>query len=174
MPELLAASLVRDIPNFPQPGVLFKDITPVLADGPALQEVVDCFVEWAAERSPDVVVGIELRGFIFGVPIALALGVGFVPVRKAGKLPYHTVRQEYALEYGVNVVEVHQDALQPGQRVLIVDDLLATGGTAAAAATLVERLGAKVVGLSFFVELGFLPGRRVLSGYDLQTLITYP
>ncbi len=174
MPELLAASLVRDIPNFPQPGVLFKDITPVLADGPALQEVVDCFVEWAAERSPDVVVGIESRGFIFGVPIALALGVGFVPVRKAGKLPYHTVRQEYALEYGVNVVEVHQDALQPGQRVLIVDDLLATGGTAAAAATLVERLGAKVVGLSFFVELGFLPGRRVLSGYDLQTLITYP
>lgn len=174
MPELLAASLVRDIPDFPQPGVLFKDITPVLADGAALQEVVDRFVEWAAERSPDVVVGIESRGFIFGVPIALALGVGFVPVRKAGKLPFHTVRREYALEYGTNVVEVHQDALHPGQRVLIVDDLLATGGTAAAAAALVEQLGAKVVGLSFFVELGFLPGRALLSGYDLQTLITYP
>ncbi len=174
MAELLAAALVRDISDFPQPGVLFKDITPVLANGPALQEVVDCFVEWAAERSPDVVVGIESRGFIFGVPIALALGVGFVPVRKAGKLPFKTVRQEYALEYGVNVVEVHQDALKPGQRVLIVDDLLATGGTAAAAAALVERLGGKVVGLSFFVELGFLPGRTVLSGYDLQTLITYP
>lgn len=173
MPELLAASLVRDIPDFPQPGVLFKDITPVLADGAALQEVVDRFVEWAAERSPDVVVGIESRGFIFGVPIALALGVGFVPVRKAGKLPFHTVRREYALEYGTNVVEVHQDALHPGQRVLIVDDLLATGGTAAAAAALVEQLGAKVVGLSFFVELGFLPGRALLSGYDLQTLITY-
>jgi len=173
LPELLAASLVRDIPDFPQPGVLFKDITPVLADGAALQEVVDRFVEWAAERSPDVVVGIESRGFIFGVPIALALGVGFVPVRKAGKLPFHTVRREYALEYGTNVVEVHQDALHPGQRVLIVDDLLATGGTAAAAAALVEQLGAKVVGLSFFVELGFLPGRALLSGYDLQTLITY-
>lgn len=174
MPELLAINLVRDIPDFPQPGILFKDITPVLASGPALQEVVDRFVEWAAERSPDVVVGIESRGFIFGVPIALALGVGFVPIRKAGKLPFHTARQEYALEYGVNVVEVHQDALHPGQRVLIVDDLLATGGTAAAAAALVERLGAKVVGISFFVELGFLPGRKLLSGYDLQTLITYP
>jgi len=174
LPELLAAGLMRDIPDFPQPGILFKDITPVLANGPALQEVVDCFVEWAAERSPDVVVSVESRGFIFGVPIALALGVGFVPIRKAGKLPFRTVRQEYTLEYGVNVVEVHQDALKPGQRVLIVDDLLATGGTAAAAAALVERLGAKVVGISFFVELGFLPGRALLSGYDLQTLITYP
>lgn len=173
MAELLAARLVRDIPDFPSPGILFKDITPVLADGPALQEVVDCFVEWAGERSPDVVVGIESRGFIFGVPTALALGVGFVPVRKAGKLPHHTVRQEYALEYGVSVMEVHRDALRPGQRVLIVDDLLATGGTAAAAAALVESLGAKVVGLSFFVELGFLPGRAQLTGYDLQTLITY-
>jgi len=172
--ELLAVRLVRDIPDFPKPGVLFKDITPVLADGPALQEIVDCFVEWAAERSPDVVVGIESRGFIFGVPIALALGIGFVPIRKAGKLPFHTERQEYALEYAVNVMEVHQDALHPGQRVLIVDDLLATGGTAVAAAALVERLGAKVVGFSFFVELGFLPGRALLSGYDLQTLITYP
>lgn len=173
MSELLAAALVRDIPDFPQPGVLFKDITPVLADGPALQEIVDRFVEWAGERSPDVVVGIEARGFIFGVPIALALGVGFVPIRKAGKLPFLTERQEYALEYGVNVMEVHQDALHVGQRVLIVDDLLATGGTALASAALVERLGAKVVGLSFFVELGFLPGRALLAGYELQTLIAY-
>lgn len=174
MAQLLAAALVRDIPDFPQPGILFKDITPALADGPALQEIVDCFVEWAAERSPDVVVGIESRGFIFGVPIALALGTGFVPIRKAGKLPFHTVRQEYALEYGTNVMEVHRDALHAGQRVLIVDDLLATGGTALAAAALVEGLGAKVVGMSFFVELGFLPGRALLSGYDLQTLLAYP
>ncbi len=174
MAELLAMGLVRDIPDFPKTGILFKDITPVLADGLALQEVVDCFVEWAAERSPDVVVGIESRGFIFGVPIALALGVGFVPIRKAGKLPFQTVRQEYALEYGSSVMEVHQDALHSGQRVLIVDDLLATGGTALAAAALVERLGAKVIGLSFFVELGLLPGRALLSSYDLQALITYP
>ena len=150
---------------------MFKDITPVLADGRALQEVIDLFVEWATAHSPDVIVGIEARGFIFGVPIALALGLGFVPVRKAGKLPYQTFRQEYALEYGTNVVEIHRDAVQAGQRVLIVDDLLATGGTAAATAHLVEQLGAKVAGFCFLIELGFLQGRALLPDYAIQSLL---
>ena len=173
MTHLLAASLVRDIPDFPQPGILFKDITPVLGDARAFQEVIDCFVEWAESRSPDVVVGVESRGFVFGAPVALALGLGFVPVRKVGKLPHQTIRQEYALEYGTAVVEVHRDALHPGQRVLIVDDLLATGGTAAAAARLVEALGAHVAGFSFLIELSFLQGRRHLSPYDVQALLKY-
>ena len=173
MTHLLAATLIRDIPDFPKSGILFKDITPVLADAAAFQEVVDCFVAQAQGWSPDVVVGIESRGFVFGAPVALALGVGFVPVRKVGKLPGETIREEYALEYGTAIVEVHRDAIQPGQRVLIVDDLLATGGTAAAAAKLVETLGGKVAGFSFLVELGFLSGRRALSGYDVQSLLTY-
>jgi adenine phosphoribosyltransferase len=171
--ELLAAGLVRDIPDFPKPGILFKDITPVLADHAALQQVVDRFVEWSQARSVDVVVGIESRGFIFGAPVALRLGRGFLPVRKVGKLPHITVREEYELEYGSSVVEIHRDAVEPGQRVLIVDDLLATGGTAAAAARLVEQLGGKVVGLSFLIELTFLPGRTLLKDYDVQSLITY-
>lgn len=173
MSDLLAARLVRDIPDFPQPGVLFKDITPILGDPPAFQEVIDRFVEWAAERSPDVVVGIESRGFVFGAPVALALGRGFVPVRKAGKLPFQTHRQEYVLEYGTNVVEVHTDAIHPGQRVIIVDDLLATGGTAQASAKLVEQLGGKVVGFTFLIELAFLKGRQKLTDYDVEALLTY-
>ena len=173
MTQLLARKLIRDIPDFPQPGVLFKDITPVLGNGPAFQEVVDCFVEWAEPRSPDVIVGIESRGFIFGAPVALAMGLGFAPVRKVGKLPHTTIQEEYALEYGASVVEMHRDALAPGQRVLIIDDLLATGGTAAAAARLVRTLGATVVGVCFLIELAFLRGRENLSGYDLQALITY-
>jgi adenine phosphoribosyltransferase len=171
--ELLAARLIRDIPDFPQPGILFKDITPVLADAPAFQEVIDRFVEWAGTRSPDVIVGVESRGFVFGAPVALALGVGFIPVRKVGKLPYDTIRQEYALEYGTNVVEIHRDALQPGQRALIIDDLLATGGTASASAQLVEQLGGQVVGFSFLIELGFLHGRRQLADYEIQALLTF-
>lgn len=173
MSDLLAARLVRDIPDFPQPGILFKDITPVLADAPAFQEVIDCFVEWASSRSPDVIVGVESRGFVFGAPVALAMGVGFIPVRKVGKLPYDTIQQEYALEYGTNVVEVHRDALRPGQRALIIDDLLATGGTARASAKLVEQLGGKVIGFSFLIELAFLGGRKQLSEYDIQTLLTF-
>jgi len=173
MTHLLAASLIRDIPDFPKSGILFKDITPVLGNATAFQEVIDCFVEQAQGLSPDVIVGVESRGFLFGAPVALALGVGFVPVRKVGKLPAPTIQEEYALEYGTAVVEVHRDAIHPGQRVLIVDDLLATGGTAAAAASLVEKLGGKVAGFSFLIELGFLSGRRALSGYAVQSLLTY-
>ena len=173
MAALLAERLIRDIPDFPQPGVLFKDITPVLADGPAFQEVVDCIVEWAGTRAPDVVVGIESRGFVFGAPVALALGLGFVPVRKVGKLPHATIQESYSLEYGASIVEMHRDALQPGSRVLIIDDLLATGGTAAASTRLVEKLGATVVGFCFLVELSLLRGRDKLAGYDVQALIVY-
>lgn len=173
MTELLAEKLIRDIPDFPKPGILFKDITPVLGDFPAFSQVIDQFVAWASMRKPDVIVGVELRGFVFGAPVALKMGVAFVPVRKLGKLPHHTVQQEYALEYGTAVVEVHRDAILPGQRALIVDDLLATGGTAVASARLVETLGGKVIGFSFLIELGFLAGRDKLAAYDVQALIKY-
>ena len=132
--NLAASSLIRDIPDFPQPGIIFKDITPVLQDPGALREVIGEFCKYAEAKAPDVIVGIESRGFMFGTPVAVALGKGFVPVRKIGKLPHDTVRCEYSLEYGTNTVEMHRDAILPGQRALIVDDLLATGGTAAAAA----------------------------------------
>ncbi|BDI32931.1 adenine phosphoribosyltransferase [Capsulimonas corticalis] len=173
MTDLLAARLIRDIPDFPKPGILFKDITPVLANYAAFQEVIDHCVGWASGKAPDVIVGIESRGFVFGAPVALALGLGFVPVRKIGKLPHDTIREEYALEYGTNAVEVHRDAIQLGQRVLIVDDLLATGGTAAAAARLVETLGGTVIGFSFLIELEFLQGRAALDGYEIQALLKY-
>jgi adenine phosphoribosyltransferase len=171
--DLLAAQLIRDIPDFPQPGILFRDITPVLGSGPAFQEVVHRFAEWAKSRSPDLIVGIEARGFIFGAPVAVALGLGFVPVRKVGKLPFQTMRQEYSLEYGANAVEVHQDAIERGQRVLIVDDVLATGGTAQASARLIEQIGGDIVGFSFLVELEALHGRRLLDGYAIQALLNY-
>lgn len=173
MTELLASRLIRDIPDFPKPGILFKDITPVLADHAAFQEVVDRFVEWAGTRSPDLIIGIESRGFVFGAPVALARGIGFVPVRKIGKLPYDTVREEYALEYGTNTVEIHRDAISAGQRVIVIDDLLATGGTAAAAVRLVDQLGGRVVGFSCLIELQALNGRAFLPGLDIQTLIPY-
>lgn len=173
MTELLAASLVRDIPDFPKSGILFKDITPVLGSPEAFREVIDVLAERAAFLRPDLIAGIESRGFLLGAPVALALGLGFVPIRKAGKLPSQTEREEYALEYGTAIVEIHRDAVQPGQRVLIIDDLLATGGTAAAAVRLVEKLGGTVAGLSFLIELGFLPGRAALSGYEVQSLLTY-
>ena len=173
MTDLLASQLIRDIPDFPNSGILFKDITPVLGNAAAFQEVVDQFVEGAQTSSPDMIVGIESRGFLFGAPVALALGVGFVPIRKVGKLPHETLQEEYALEYGTAIVEIHRDAIQPGQRVLIVDDLLATGGTALAAAKLIEKLDGIVVGFSFLIELGFLPGRQALSGYPIQALVTY-
>jgi adenine phosphoribosyltransferase len=173
MSELLAASLMRDIPDFPKSGILFKDITPVLRNPEAYREVIARLTEQAASVRPDVVAGIESRGFLLGAPVALALGVGFVPIRKAGKLPSQTEREEYALEYGTAIVEIHRDAVQPNQRVLIVDDLLATGGTAAAAVRLVEKLGGTVAGLSFLIELGFLPGRDALNGYEVQSLLTY-
>jgi len=171
--EATMKALIRDIPDFPQQGILFRDITPVLQDASAFREVVSSMVECVKPMRPDVIVGIESRGFILGTPIALELGVGFVPVRKAGKLPAETVRAEYALEYGTNVVEMHRDAIEPGMRVAIVDDLLATGGTAKAAAQLVEELGGEVAGLSFLIELMFLNGRKMLSGYDVCTIVQY-
>lgn len=171
--EALMKQLIRDVPDFPTPGVLFRDITPVLRDPKAFKEVIDSMVECVASMKPDVIVGIESRGFVLGTPIALELGLGFVPVRKAGKLPAETIRAEYALEYGTNAVEIHRDAIQPGMRVAIVDDLLATGGTAKAAIQLVEELGGKVVGLSFLIELEFLHGREPLEGYEVSALVRY-
>jgi adenine phosphoribosyltransferase len=171
--ELLAKRLIRDIHDFPKAGIVFKDITPVLQDAAAFREVIDRMLAYAREQRVDAVVGIESRGFIFGAPIAYVLGVGYVPVRKLGKLPGETVREEYALEYGTNTVEVHKDAIRPGQRVLIADDLLATGGTSAAAARLIEKLGGEVGGLVFLVELAFLNGREELEGYPIHSLIEY-
>ena len=164
-------ALVRDVPDFPQPGILFRDITPLLADGAALRAAVDAMAAgWEGVQS---VVAIESRGFILGAPVAYALGVGMVPVRKLGRLPRATVREAYDLEYGANTVEIHRDAIAPGKRVLIVDDLLATGGTVRAAATLVERLGGVVAGIAILAELTTLDGRRLLAGHDVRSLIAY-
>ena len=173
MIKLLAEGLVRDVPNFPKPGILFKDITPVVQDHAALKQIVTVLADWARDKKVDSIMGIEARGFIFGVPIALELGVGFVPLRKLGKLPYDRVTEEYALEYGTNTVELHSDSIRPGERVLIIDDLLATGGTAAAATRLVERLGGVIAGLGFVIELDFLDGRSALSQYEVNALIHY-
>jgi adenine phosphoribosyltransferase len=173
MGKLLAEDLVRDVPDFPKPGILFKDIVPVVQDYAALKESIALLADWARDKKIDAVVGIEARGFIFGAPLALELGVGFVPLRKLGKLPYNRVAEEYALEYGTNTVEMHSDSITPGQNVIIIDDLLATGGTAAAAARLVERLGGKVAGFGFLIELEFLEGRKVLSPYDVHALLRY-
>jgi adenine phosphoribosyltransferase len=164
-------ALVKDVPDFPQPGILFRDITPLLADGPALRAVVDALA--GIYQGIETVVAIESRGFILGAPVAYALGVGMIPVRKVGRLPRATEREEYALEYGTNTVELHQDAIRPGERVLVVDDLLATGGTIAAAAALVERLGGVVAGVAVLAELSALGGRERLAGYDLTSLIVY-
>jgi adenine phosphoribosyltransferase len=171
--ELLAKRLIRDIPDFPKEGILFKDITPVLADPAALREIIERLREYAVSKGANVVAGIEARGFVLGAPLALALDAPFVPVRKLGKLPGETVRAEYALEYGTNTVEMQKDAIHPGQKVLIVDDLLATGGTCAAAAQLIEALGGEVVGTVFMVELGFLNGRDRLTGYEVHSLIEF-
>ena len=168
-----AHALIRDVPDFPQPGIVFKDITPILADRDALRETLDAFTDAVRPLAPDVIVGVESRGFLFGVPVAYALGAAFVPVRKVGKLPHTTIKEEYALEYGTNTVELHTDALRPGQRVVIVDDLLATGGTAAAAARLVERLGGVVAGYAFLVELTFLEGRKPLGDTPVVALVAY-
>lgn len=171
--RLLAENLIRDIPDFPKPGIIFKDITPALQNPNALAEIVDKMAEYALTRNADVIVGIESRGFVLGSPVAVKLGKGFVPVRKLGKLPHETIQCEYALEYGTSAVEMHRDAIVPGQRVVIVDDLLATGGTAAASARLVEELGGVVVGLVFLIELTFLHGSQKLSAYDVKTFIKY-
>ena len=175
-PGSLAADIlarVRDVADFPTQGVVFKDITPLLADGEALKRVVDGLAEphRQGDGAVDVVVGIEARGFILAAPVAVALGVGFVPVRKIGKLPSTTVSATYELEYGTAEVEVHADGVQPGQRVLLVDDVLATGGTAAAATGLVRRLGGVVRGVSVLMELAFLQGRSRLPGLDVRSLV---
>jgi len=166
-------ALVRTVPDFPKEGILFRDITPVLRDPDALRSVVEHMLEQCRGRKIDVVVGIESRGFMFAVPLALALGAGFVPVRKLGKLPAEVVQAEYALEYGTNTVEMHRDAIRPGDRVVIVDDLIATGGTAGAAVDLVEQLGGEIVRLLFLVELAELKGRESLQGYEVHSLITF-
>lgn len=173
MAELIAKSLIRDVPDFPKPGIMFKDIAPVLEHPAALQEAVDLLAADAREKGAEAIVGIESRGFVFGAPIALALGVPFVMARKLGKLPYDRISEEYALEYGTNTVEMHADSIRPGQRAYIIDDLLATGGTAAAGARLVERLGGQVAGFGFMVELSFLEGRSALRGYPICALIEY-
>ena len=165
--------LIREVADFPQQGISFKDITTLLKDGPGLKAAVATMLEPFAKESIDLVLGVESRGFILGAPMAVELGCGFVPVRKPGKLPSVTLQQEYTLEYGSDSLEIHRDALQPGQNVLMVDDLLATGGTMEAACQLVERLKARIVGISFLVELSFLKGRQRLAGYRLDSLIQY-
>ncbi len=173
MAELLAIARIRDVPDFPKPGILFKDITPVLEDPAAFAQICNLLAEDAKKRGAEVIVGIESRGFIFGVPIAVALGLPFAMARKLGKLPYDRISEEYALEYGTNTVEMHVDAVKPGQRAYIVDDLLATGGTAAAAERLVKRLHGEVCGFGFMIELNFLNGRKNLLGTPITALIEY-
>ncbi len=166
-------STIRDIPDFPKPGILFKDITPILADPKLFRSTIDWFAERYAGEHIDVVVGMESRGFLFGAPLAMELSAAFVPARKPGKLPYDRVSVEYSLEYGTAMLEIHADAIKPGDRVLIVDDLLATGGTAKATCDLVRRLGGQVLAACFVVELGFLPGRAALGDVPVQSIITF-
>jgi adenine phosphoribosyltransferase len=164
---------IRDIKDFPSEGILFKDITTLLKDGPAWASVIDHLASKYHTSLIDIVVGVESRGFIFGGALAHQLKAGFVPVRKRGKLPARTIEEEYELEYGRDVLAVHEDAIRRGQRVLVVDDLLATGGTMAATLRLVERLGGVIVGAAFLIELAFLKGRERLKGYTLESLIVY-
>jgi adenine phosphoribosyltransferase len=164
---------IRDIPDFPKPGILFKDITPLLLDAEALSDAIGQLADWARPLDVDFVVAAEARGFILGAAIARELGAGFVPARKPGKLPHDTISAEYILEYGVDALEMHSDALAHGARVLLHDDLLATGGTAQALAELIEGTGAKIVGAAFLVELAFLNGRQRLADYDVHALLSY-
>jgi adenine phosphoribosyltransferase len=166
-------ALVRDVPDWPEPGVVFKDIMPLLGNPDALQETIDVLGDWAAERSPDIVVGAEARGFFIGSAIAYKLGCGFVPARRPGKLPLETIAAEYALEYGKNTLELQAGSIADGARVVIHDDVLATGGTAKALAELVEQLGGEVVGLQFIIELDFLKGLEKISDYDVFSLLHY-
>ncbi len=167
------ARAIRNIPDFPKPGIQFKDITPVLADPRLFAASIELLTANVPPGSIDTVVGIDARGFIFAAAAALKLKAGFVPVRKKGKLPFKTYEQDYDLEYGTSGVAIHVDALHPGSRVLLVDDLLATGGTAAAAAALVKKVGAEIIEISFLIELGFLNGREKLKGYPVRSLIKY-
>lgn len=166
-------ALVREIADFPEPGIVFKDITPVLGDGKALKMLVDALAEPFEDSGITKVAGIEARGFTLATPVADRLGAGFIPVRKPGKLPFDTVREEYALEYGTDALEIHVDAAHEGERVLIVDDVIATGGTAAAATRLLRQVGAEVVGISVFIELAFLNGAEMLDGVPLNAIVRY-
>jgi adenine phosphoribosyltransferase len=164
---------IRDVPDFPIQGILFKDITTLLKDGPAFREAIDAFIDRYRDKEIDLIVAIESRGYFFAAPLAVALKVGLVPVRKPGKLPAETIRVEYETEYSKEVIEIHKDAIEPGQKVLIVDDLMATGGSGVAMKDLVERLGGQVVEFAFFIELSSLKGREKLKGYDVFSLITF-
>jgi len=166
-------NMIRSIPDFPKPGIVFRDITTLLQDPAALRQSVDAIANYFADKSIDVVVGAEARGLIFGPVIAYNLKAGFVPVRKPAKLPYDTIRATYILEYGTDTVEMHSDAIKPGQRVLMIDDLLATGGTMVACCDLVEQLGGEIVGIGFVIELSFLKGREKLDKYDIYSLVQY-
>jgi adenine phosphoribosyltransferase len=167
------ASKIRDVLDFPRPGIVFKDIMPLLADAETLKQTIEEIAKWAEPRKPDIILGAEARGYITGGALACRLGCGFVAARKPGKLPWRTVAAKYALEYGFDQLEVHADAIRGGQRVVIHDDVLATGGTAKATVELVEQLGGEVVGLPFIIELAFLNGREKLAGYDVFSLIQY-
>ena len=167
------ASKIRDVPDFPRPGILFKDVMPLFASPEALRDAVEGLAEWAAPRRPDLILGAEARGFILGGALAYRLGCGFIAARKPGKLPWQTVSVEYALEYGTDSLELQRDAITAGARVLVHDDLLATGGTAKAKIDLVERLGGTVVGVAFLVELAFLGGRQHLAPHEVFSLVTY-
>ena len=173
MSEVDLASLIRDVPDFPTEGIMFKDVMPLIADPVAFRETIDRLAAWAGPRTPDVILGAEARGFIFGGALAYALGCGFVTARKPGKLPWETIEARYALEYGTDALEVHVDAFKPGARVIVLDDVLATGGTAHAKIELVERLGGVVVGALFVIELSFLNGRERIPGIDVHALIDY-
>ncbi|MEY2432995.1 MAG: adenine phosphoribosyltransferase [Acidimicrobiaceae bacterium] len=164
---------VRDIPDFPKPGIVYKDITPLLSNTDAFRSTIDLIADHFEGEQVDRVLGVEARGFIIAAPVAYRFGAAFVPVRKAGKLPWEIERVEYELEYGTDLLEIHRDAVEPGDRVVIVDDVLATGGTAAATVRLVEKLGGSVIGLAFVIELGFLEGRKKLDGYEVLSLVTY-
>jgi adenine phosphoribosyltransferase len=164
---------IRDVPDFPEPGIVFKDIMPLLGDEATLRETVDLLADWIEPRKPDVILGAEARGFILGAALAYKLGCGFVAARRPGKLPWKTVSAMYALEYGENALELHADAIANGQRVLVHDDVLATGGTAKAICDLAQQLGGEIVGVAFVIELAFLEGRQHLEQYDVHSLITY-
>ena len=173
MTDLDLRTKIRDVPDFPTQGILFKDVMPLIADAAAFRETIDRLAAWAGPRAPDVILGAEARGFIFGGALAYALGCGFVPARKPGKLPWSTVEAQYDLEYGTDTLQVHADALGPGSREIVLDDVLATGGTARAKVELVEQLGGTVVGALFVIELAFLHGRDRLGGYDVHALVEY-
>ena len=164
---------IRVIDGFPKEGISFKDITTLLQDGEALKLTIDKIVEHLKDKNIDLIVGPEARGFLFGVPVAYAMGIGFVPIRKPGKLPYDTMKVEYDLEYGTDSLEIHKDSIKPGQRVAIVDDLLATGGTVSAVAKLVEEVGGEVVSLDFVIELTDLNGREKIDNYDIMSVVQY-